>query len=320
MMGREMDLNAWRLLVTTVKTGSVNAACDQLNMEPSTASRVIKALERDLGFELFSRNTRPVTLTTMGKIAYDQALRLIEDHTRMMAKLRTDINEMSGMIRVATYGGIGALEVAPLMVKFQQIYPDIEFDLVELMAPPPAGFIDSEGKNVDVILSYQVSEELSGVQGWYVGDMPFVACASPVYLRRHGMPRDPDDCLRHIGLTYSSAFRSPADFLVKDGQRLPLKWKNTIAFHSVLALKNALFLGAGVAVDMSLYHTFKELVEGKLEPVLGGWHVPTKECFTYVQEDSLQCRRIATFVEWLVERQRETFSKLKQEIAAAGFL
>ena len=42
-----------------------------------------------------------------------------------------DIDEMSGMIRVATYGGIAALEVAPLMVKFQQIYPDIEFQIIE---------------------------------------------------------------------------------------------------------------------------------------------------------------------------------------------
>lgn len=211
------------------------------------------------------------------------------------------------------------MEVAPLMVKFQQIYPDIEFDLVELMAPPPKGFIDSEGKSVDVILSYQ-ENEVPGVRGWYVGDMPFIPCASPNYLRRHGMPRYPDDCERHIGLTYSSALRSPANFLVKDGQRLPLKWKNTIAFHSVLALKNALFLGAGVAVDMSLYHTYKEIIEGTLEPVLSGWHVPTKECFTYAQEDSLQCRRIITFVEWLVERQRETFTKLRKEITSAGLL
>lgn len=318
-MGREMDLNAWRLMVETVKAGSVNAACDHLNIEPSTASRVIKALERDLGFELFYRNTRPVTLTTMGQVAFEQAQHLIEEHTRMMSKLRTDIDEMSGMIRVATYGGIGALEVAPLMVKFQQIYPDIEFDLVELMAPPPKGFIDSEGNSVDVILSYQ-ENEVPGVRGWYVGDMPFIPCASPNYLRRHGMPRYPDDCERHIGLTYSSALRSPANFLVKDGQRLPLKWKNTIAFHSVLALKNALFLGAGVAVDMSLYHTYKEIIEGTLEPVLSGWHVPTKECFTYAQEDSLQCRRIITFVEWLVERQRETFTKLRKEITSAGLL
>ncbi len=318
-MGREMDLNAWRLLVETVKAGSVNGACDRLNLEPSTASRVIKALERDLGFELFYRGTRPVTLTTMGQVAYEQAQHLIDEHTRMMAKLRTDIDEMSGMIRVATYGGIAALEVAPLMVKFQQIYPDIEFELAELMAPPPKGFIDSEGKSVDVILSYQEAE-VPGVRGGYVGDMPFVPCASPSYFRRHGRPRYPEDCVNHVGLTYSSAFRQPASYLVKDGQRLSLKWKNTIAFHSVLALKNALFLGAGIAVDMSMYHTYKELIEGTLEPVLNGWHVPTKECFTYAQEDSLQCRRVLTFVEWLVERQREMFARLRQEITSAGLL
>ena len=88
----------------------------------------------------------------------------------------------------------------------------------------------------------------------------------------------------------------------------------------MVALNIALFLGAGVAVDMSLYHTYKEIIEGTLEPVLSGWHVPTNECFTYAQEDSLQCRRIITFVEWLVERQRETFTKLRKEITSAGLL
>lgn len=74
----------------------------------------------------------------MGQVAFEQAQHLIEEHTRMMSKLRTDIDEMSGMIQWPLMVG-SPLEVAPLMVKFQQIYPDIEFDLVELMAPPPKG-------------------------------------------------------------------------------------------------------------------------------------------------------------------------------------
>ena len=57
-MGREQDLSAWRLFVTTIDAGSVNAACDKLQMDPSTASRILKALERDFGVELFNRTTR----------------------------------------------------------------------------------------------------------------------------------------------------------------------------------------------------------------------------------------------------------------------
>ena len=124
-MGREQDLGAWRLLVETVKGGSVNAACERLDMEPSTASRIIKALERDLGLELFQRSSRPVRLTSMGEVAYEQARHLVEAHSRMMAKLSSDRNEMAGMIRVATYGGIAALEGPPPLVKVQQIYAGI---------------------------------------------------------------------------------------------------------------------------------------------------------------------------------------------------
>ena len=316
-MGREQDLGAWRLLVETVKGGSVNAACERLDMEPSTASRIIKALERDLGFELFQRSSRPVRLTSMGELAYEQARHLVEAHSRMMAKLSSDRNEMAGMIRVATYGGIAALEVTPLLVKFQQIYADIEFDLVELSAPPPQGFVDGEGNNVDVIMGYgDPNTDIPGVRAWYVGDMPFISCASPAYIRRFGMPHSPQDCLN----TYSSAFRQPAQELVKADKRAPLKWKRTIAFHSVLAMKSALMIGAGISVDMSLYHNWQELKEGTLVPVIDGWSVPTKACFTFAQEDALQTRRIEVFVEWMAQRQREMFARLFQNVKAVGLL
>ena len=314
-----MEVRVLRYFLTVAREGSITGAANYLHLTQPTLSRQLQDLEKELGQKLLIRGKHKVILTPEGMMLRKRAEEIVE----LVEKTEADFRSINDIIGGDIYIGSGETDsmkyIAEIMKDIQQIYPDIEFDLVELMAPPPKGFIDSEGKSVDLILSYQ-ENEVTGVRGWYVGDMPFIPCASPNYLRRHGMPRYPDDCERHIGLTYSSALRSPANFLVKDGQRLPLKWKNTIAFHSVLALKNALFLGAGVAVDMSLYHTYKEIIEGTLEPVLSGWHVPTKECFTYAQEDSLQCRRIITFVEWLVERQRETFTKLRKEITSAGLL
>ena len=69
-MNRVMDLEVWRLFVESVRSGSVYSACEKLDLEPSTASRAIKALERDMGMTLFQRSTRPVTLTPMGAVAY----------------------------------------------------------------------------------------------------------------------------------------------------------------------------------------------------------------------------------------------------------
>ncbi|HIU84524.1 MAG TPA: LysR family transcriptional regulator [Candidatus Aphodousia gallistercoris] len=314
-MNRVMDLEVWRLFVESVRSGSVYSACEKLDLEPSTASRAIKALERDMGMTLFQRSTRPVTLTPMGTVAYEEAVKLLQQHTRMMARLRNDLDDMSGMIRVATYAGIGALEVTPLLVKFQQTYPDIEFDLVELTQPAPQGFIDSDGKGVDVIVGYGHGD-IAGIRSWYLGEMPFICCASPQYLRRHGRPVSPDDSVNHIGLTYVSAFRKPIAALVRDGHSLPLKWRKTITFHSVLSLKNALVLGAGICTDLSLYHNLAELKDGTLEPVMDHWSAPTKSCFVMVQEDSLRCRKVAVFAEWLAQKEKEMMDNMRRACSA----
>lgn len=311
-MGREQDLLTWRLFALSAKEGSLNAACDKLQLDPSAASRMIKALERDLGVSLYNRATRPVSISAAGRLALVEVQKLIDQHDKLLQVLHEDRNELSGTIRVATYGGIGALEITPLLVKFQTIYSDIAFDLVLLTAPPPRGFIDAEGKTVDVIVAYGC-EESPNVVPYYVGDMPFVACASPLYIRRHGMPMTPQDCQNHIGIRFTSASRLPATELMKGDERLPLQWKSSLAFHTLTAAKNALLLGGGVAVDFPMYHSREELKNGTLVPVLGGWHSPTLTCFVYTQKESLQYRRVELFVNWLVEKQREKFRELKSE-------
>ena len=142
-MGREQDLSAWRLFVTTVDTGSVNAACDKLQMDPSTASRVLKALERDLGVELFNRTTRPVTLSGVGHAIADEARVMLQQQDRLLSHLHEDRQTMKGTIRIASYSALSAVEIMPLLVKFQSIYADVDFDLTELFLPPPKGFVDA---------------------------------------------------------------------------------------------------------------------------------------------------------------------------------
>ena len=114
-MGREQDLSAWRLFVTTIDAGSVNAACDKLQMDPSTASRILKALERDLGVEIFNRTTRPVSLSGVGYAIAEEARLMLQQHDRLLSHLHEDRQTMKGTIRIASYSALSAIEIMPLL-------------------------------------------------------------------------------------------------------------------------------------------------------------------------------------------------------------
>ena len=75
-MNRLDDMNSWRMFCEIVRAEGLNAACERLDCEPSTASRAIHALEKELGAPLFSRSSRPVKLTQLGHEAYQAALKL----------------------------------------------------------------------------------------------------------------------------------------------------------------------------------------------------------------------------------------------------
>lgn len=52
-MNRLDDMNSWRMFCEIVRAEGLNAACERLDCEPSTASRAIHALKKNWGL-LFS--------------------------------------------------------------------------------------------------------------------------------------------------------------------------------------------------------------------------------------------------------------------------
>lgn len=54
----------------------------------------------------------------------------------MIRSLKGDKSKLSGLIWVTSHAGIGPAEITPALVEFQKIYPDIQFELSELTAPP----------------------------------------------------------------------------------------------------------------------------------------------------------------------------------------
>ena len=73
-MTNENDLSAWRLFLKIAETRSIGQAAILLDMDASTASRKLNRLERELGFPLFTRSTRAMTLTSEGKRRFRESV------------------------------------------------------------------------------------------------------------------------------------------------------------------------------------------------------------------------------------------------------
>lgn len=61
------NLTAWKLFREIVHYGEITAAANALDIDAGNASRLLTALERDLGFAVFDRTKRPFVLTREGK-------------------------------------------------------------------------------------------------------------------------------------------------------------------------------------------------------------------------------------------------------------
>ena len=81
---------------------------------------------------------------------------------------------------------------------------------------------------------------------------------------------------------------------------------------SIISLKSALMLGAGVVPDLPLFHCAEELENQQLVQVLPGWHRPTLSCYVSAREEAYEKRRVQIFTEWIAERERGKMASLRE--------
>lgn len=65
-----LDLKLLKIFAEVVKCRYVNVAAEKLAITPSAVSQAIAVLEKDLDQKLFERDSRPLRLTTSGRVLY----------------------------------------------------------------------------------------------------------------------------------------------------------------------------------------------------------------------------------------------------------
>ncbi len=110
-----MDYVSLRAFDETVRAGSIRKASAALGVAPSSVSRSIGILEREMGTALLERKASGVVLTHAGRLVADYARAVLMDYD----SLKADLDDMKGMQRrllrlalvesVAAFGPVGAV-------------------------------------------------------------------------------------------------------------------------------------------------------------------------------------------------------------------
>ena len=123
-----MDAADLRMFQSVASTGSMSKAAHELNTVQSNVTARIKSLEDELGFVLFERTNRGVTLTAAGRRLRPFAARaagLLDDAKRAV----TDEGTPSGALTIGSLDTTAALHLSPALARYVAAYPAVDLSL-----------------------------------------------------------------------------------------------------------------------------------------------------------------------------------------------
>jgi DNA-binding transcriptional LysR family regulator len=203
-------LRAMTSFVRIVEQGSLTAAAASLDVSLPSMVRTLALLERELGTTLLNRTTRRNHLTDEGRQYLDRCRAILAQVQEAEDILHSRYVAPGGRLAVTASVGFGRQHVAPIVTEFVRRYPAVKAEL--LFVDRVVNLVE-EGLDAAVRIGHLGDSSLVAIP---LGKVRRVICASPAYLRKHGMPRRPEDlrahrCIRFTGLAPRSEWQFRAN-------------------------------------------------------------------------------------------------------------
>ncbi len=127
-----MELRHLRYFIAVAEEGHVTRAARRLGMQQPPLSQQIRALERELGVQLFRRMPRGVELTDAGKVFLERARDILEEVDRAFASTRRTARGEQGRVVVGFTGSAPFHPFVPRVIRaFREMSPLVSLILEE---------------------------------------------------------------------------------------------------------------------------------------------------------------------------------------------
>lgn len=285
-----------RLFMRIVDLGSFSKAAAEAGIGQPATTKQINRMEAQLGARLLHRTTHGVSPTEIGLLYYEKC-KLICLHADEAGSVGSLLQTQAhGAIRISASVAFGRRVMAPLVMAFMRLNRDLQ---IELSCDDRYVNLVEQGVDVAIRLGRLADSTLGAA---YLGLNPWVLVAAPAYLKERGLPRQPDDLVRHEALIYSSVqgderwqFSGPA------GQQASVPVHGRLRSNSLSMLLAATCDGLGVAA-LPRYVAHRALATGAVQAVLPDWQLPHQEVHAVFPSPRLVPAKVKLFITWLQGR------------------
>ena len=115
-----------RLIRDVAHSHSISKGARLREISQSAASQAIQEVERELGITLFDRSTRPLTVTSAGKLYVEYCRDVLRRHEQLEAGLQAMKKEAAGKVRLAAIYSVGLSDMAEIEGRFHELFPAAE--------------------------------------------------------------------------------------------------------------------------------------------------------------------------------------------------
>ena len=288
------SLNAVRSFDAAARHLSFTLAARELCVTQGAVSRMVQALESELGVALFLRAGRHLELTAAGT-AYHPQIREALDHigaaTRFVKRM-----DGGGMLSISVLPTFAMRWLVPRLPVFQQRHPDILVDistherLINFMVEP-----------IDIGIRYGLGQWSNTEATLLMHEHVGVYCA-PAVLQRGPPLRSPADLARH-GLLQHTTRPDAWQRYFADCGLPPPDMRQSPGFEHFFMIIEAAAAGMGMAL-LPQFLAADELASGRLAPAVDHMLRNDRAYFIAHAPGAGRTRKVRLFKEWLLEESR----------------
>ena len=254
-----MNAGQFKVFRDIAQLQSVSRGAEINHVSQSAASQMVRNLEADLGIALFDRTTRPLKLTSAGRMYLDASRDIVRRYEEMRAQIDALKGDLVGAVRVASIYSIGLYEMRRIREAFEELHPQAQVHL-EYMRPEKV-YEAVSGDQADLgLISYPTATKKLRVIEWRTERMVLVLHPSHPLARKRTVEVEDLAGLEFVSFDPGLSIRKAMDRFFRERG---LHRNVVLEFDNIQMIKEALTIGSGVSL-LPERTVRQEVTEGRL--------------------------------------------------------
>ena len=299
-------IDAMRLFLKVVDTGSLSAAARALHSPLPTVSRKIGEMERLLGAKLIIRTNRNVALTDAGRLYLSAAKDILERIDEAERRVSGEYLTPKGDLTMTAPIVFGRLHVLPVVTDFLRAFPEINMRLT--LGDRNNNLVEDQ---IDLVLRIGDLAD-SSLMALRLGAISSRVYGSPKYLQQNNEPLTPHDLSDQQCIAFEGV-QSSRSWQFSDGkQTFSVDIRPRLSVNTAEAAVDAAASGLGLTRVMS-YQASNLVGQGLLMPVLEQYELPASPVHLIYLPNAILPLKLRAFLDFATPRLRSALQSNRSE-------